>query len=174
MIDLDDLIEEARRLEGDYSDNHEVVTHMSVLADALESVRAERDAALARIAELEKELALLQVPDGYPKRPSARAWAAITDRANTAEARIAEAAKLHQKYTYYDLEDSCPDTTDEHREEHHHEASDDIGEFYCDQMPTGDVCCDSCRDVNGDRMEWPCETAVALGLNEGEVAGDDR
>lgn len=37
MIDLDELIAEARRLEGDYSDNHEVVTHMSVLADALEA-----------------------------------------------------------------------------------------------------------------------------------------
>lgn len=84
------------------------------------------------------------------------------------EARIAEAAKLHRKYTYYEHEDSCSDTTDEHREEHHHEASDDIGEFYCDQMPTGDVCCDNCRDVNGDRVEWPCPTAVALGLNEGE------
>ena len=82
-------------------------------------------------------------------------------------ARIAEAAKLHRKYSYYDLEDSCPDTTDEHREEHHHE-SDEIGEFYCDQMPTGDVCCDTCRDVNGDRVDWPCETAKALGLNEGE------
>lgn len=88
---------------------------------------------------------------------------------DAALARIAEAAKLHRKYTYYDLEDSCPDTTDEHREEHHHEVSDDIGEFYCDQMPTGDVCCDNCRDVNGDRMEWPCPTAVALGLNEGET-----
>ena len=32
-----ELIAEARRLEGDYSDNHEVVTHMSVLADALEA-----------------------------------------------------------------------------------------------------------------------------------------
>lgn len=81
--------------------------------------------------------------------------------------RIAEAAKLHRKYTYYDLVDSCPDATDEHREEHHHE-SDEIVEFYCDQMPTGDVACDNCRDVNGDRMEWPCPTSVALGLNEGE------
>ena len=33
----EDLIAEARRLEGDYSDNHEVVTHMSVLADALDA-----------------------------------------------------------------------------------------------------------------------------------------
>lgn len=81
--------------------------------------------------------------------------------------RVAEAAKLHRKYTYYELEDSCLDASDEHREEHHHE-SDEIGEFYCDQMPTGDVCCDTCRDVNGDRMEWPCPTALALGLNEGE------
>ena len=81
--------------------------------------------------------------------------------------RIAEAVRLHRKYTYYGLEDSCPDTTDEHREEHHHETSDDIGEFYCDQMPTGDVVCIHCRDVDGDRVEWPCETAKALGLSEG-------
>lgn len=125
---------------------------------------AERDAALARIAELEAE--------AFKQRRKFENMAHFSEqhpeRAERAEARIAEAAKLHRKYTYYDLEDSCPDTTDEHREEHHHEASDDIGEFYCDQMPTGDVCCEACRDVNGDRMEWPCPTAVSLGLNEGE------
>ena len=86
---------------------------------------------------------------------------------DAAEARIAEAAKLHRKYTYYELEDSCPDATDEHREEHHHE-SDEIGEFYCDQMPTDEVVCETCSDVNGDRMDWPCPTAVALGLDGGE------
>ena len=130
------------------------------LADALESVRAERDAALARIAELEMTVtsASFEFHEQF-------------ERAEQAESRIAEAAKLHRKYTYYELEDYCLDTTDEHREEHHHESSDDIGEFYCDQMPTGDVCCANCRDVNGDRMEWPCPTAVSLGLNEGE--GDD-
>lgn len=127
------------------------------MISALESVRAERDAALARIAELKEAMKRMKVQ----RRANGR-------RAQQAESRIAEAAKLHRKYTYYDLEDSCPDTTDEHREEHHHEASDDIGEFYCDQMPTGDVCCDICRDVNGDRLEWPCSTAVSLGMNEGE------
>ena len=96
------------------------------------------------------------------------ALATVRAERDAALARIAEAAKLHRKYAYYEHEDSCPDTTDEHREEHHHEASDDIGEFYCDQMPTGDVVCDICRDVNGDRMDWPCPTAVSLGLNEGE------
>lgn len=121
------------------------------------AIEAERDAALARIAELEKML------ENYT-----REYPIECNKRVKAEARIAEAAKLHRKYTYHDLEDSCPDTTDEHREEHHHEASDDIGEFYCDQMPTGDVCCGTCRDVNGDRVPWPCPTAVSLGLNEGE------
>lgn len=36
--DVSALLAEARRLEGDYSDNHEVVTHMSELADALETM----------------------------------------------------------------------------------------------------------------------------------------
>ena len=81
---------------------------------------------------------------------------------DAALAAIERVRATHRRYTYYELEDSCPDTSDEHREEHHHEASDDIGEFYCDQMPTGDVVCDNCRDVNGDRMDWPCETIQAL------------
>lgn len=153
----EDLIAEARRLENNYVDNYEVMMHMSALADALEAATRERDAALARIAELEKML------ENYT-----REYPIECNKRVKAEARIAEAAKLHRKYTYHDLEDSCPDTTDEHREEHHHEASDDIGEFYCDQMPTGDVCCGTCRDVNGDRVPWPCPTAVSLGLNEGE------
>ena len=37
MTDMDDLIAEARRLENDYGDNYEVMTHMSALADALEA-----------------------------------------------------------------------------------------------------------------------------------------
>ena len=135
MTDLDELIAEAREQaaylknassDGSMPYSGELLVQM---ADALVSVRAERDADLARIAE---------------------------------------AAKLHRKYTYYEHEDSCPDTTEEHREDHHHEASDDIGEFYCDQMPTGDVCCDTCRDVNGDRMDWPCETAKILGIEGGD------
>lgn len=98
----------------------------------------------------------------------ADALEAATRERDAAVAAVGQVRAIHRKYTYYDLEDSCPDTTDEHREEHHHEASDDIGEFYCDQMPTGDVCCGTCRDVNGDRVPWPCPTAVSLGLNEGE------
>ncbi len=122
MSNHEELIEEAESWVA-HTEPSVVGAILRDMISALESVRAERDAALARIAE---------------------------------------AAKLHRKYTYYDLEDSCPDTTDEHREEHHHEASDDIGEFYCDQMPTGDVCCGTCRDVNGDRVPWPCATIAAL------------
>lgn len=146
------------------------------LADALESVCAERDAALARIAELEAELEVAMRPHSECERSGAEAGERIVDLEGDmarVEARIAEAAKLHRKYTYYELEDSCPDTTDEHREEHHHE-SDEIGEFYCDQMPTGDVCCGTCRDVNGDRMDWPCDTIQALdGAPESETAPEN-
>jgi len=78
---------------------------------------------------------------------------------------------LHRRFTYYELEDSCPDTSEEHREEHHHE-SEDIGEFYCDQLPTGDVCCDSCVAADGERLEWPCPTIQAIETKE--VAPDGR
>ena len=91
---------------------------------------------------------------------------------DAALAAIERVRATHRRYTYYELEDSCPDTSDEHREEHHHEASDDIGEFYCDQMPTGDVVCDNCRDVNGDRMDWPCLTAVSIWAHHSWAAAE--
>lgn len=72
---------------------------------------------------------------------------------------------LHRRFTYYELEDSCPDTSEAHREEHHHE-SEDIGEFYCDQLPTGDVCCASCVTADGERLEWPCPTIRAIETKE--------
>jgi len=68
---------------------------------------------------------------------------------------------VHRRYGLYELEDSCEDTSDKHREEHHHECSDDIGEFYCDQLPVGDMC-DECRDEDGERMDWPCPTIAAI------------
>ena len=80
---------------------------------------------------------------------------------DAALAAIERVRVAHRRYTYYELEDSCPDMTDEHREEHHHESY-EIGEFYCDQMPTGDVVCDMCRDADGERMAWPCPTVAAL------------
>lgn len=68
---------------------------------------------------------------------------------------------VHCRHGLYELEDSCEDTRDKHREEHHHECSDDIGEFYCDQLPVGDMC-DECRDEDGERMDWPCPTIRAI------------
>lgn len=74
-----ELIAEARRLENDYGDNYEVMTHMSALADALEATEAridrwmllvgkcveermdaeaERDAALAAIERVKETLSL--------------------------------------------------------------------------------------------------------------------
>lgn len=51
-MNTDGLIAEARRLENDYGDNYEVVTHMSVLADALEARQpSEDDRDLRELAE---------------------------------------------------------------------------------------------------------------------------
>lgn len=80
---------------------------------------------------------------------------------DAALAAIERVRAVHRKFTYYELEDSCPDTSEGHREERHHE-SDEIGEFYCEDMPTGDVVCDLCRDADGERMDWPCPTVAAL------------
>ena len=68
---------------------------------------------------------------------------------------------LHRRFGVYEHEDACPDTSDGHREEHHHEDSDGYGEFYCDQRPLYAVC-DTCRDEDGERVDWPCPTIQAL------------
>ena len=97
------------------------------LADALESVRAERDAALARIAELEKML------ENYT-----REYSIECNKRVKAESRIAEAAKLHRPFEWsfgYGPVKSCRGCAD--------------------------------RGVPQDKAEWPCPTAVALGLSEG-------
>lgn len=67
---------------------------------------------------------------------------------------------LHRKYGLYELEDSCTNTSEEHRQERHHEASDEAGEFYCEDMPIGAVC-DECRNEDGERLDWPCATIKA-------------
>lgn len=69
--------------------------------------------------------------------------------------------ELHRQYRVYEHEDACPDTSDEHREAHHHEDSDGYGEYYCDQLPLYTVC-DHCRDESGERVDWPCPTIHAL------------
>ena len=96
MIDLDALIASLRERAQTDSPTHAL---MNQAADALVSVRAERDAA---------------------------------------EARIAEAAKLHRR-------------------------RDDL-----EYRWGGGPVCDGCGDEDGWASKWPCPTAVSLGLNEGD------
>lgn len=72
------------------------------------------------------------------------------------EAVLAE----HHTNDEYEHEDNCPDTSDEHRENYHHESI-EIGEFYCELIPIRKVC-DSCRDDGGYRVEYPCPTVKAI------------
>lgn len=81
------------------------------------------------------------------------------------DAALEPVRALHRRFNYYELEDFCPDTSEAHREAHHHE-SEDVGEFYCDQLPTGDVCCVSCVGPDGVRLEWPCPTIRAIETKE--------
>ena len=128
MIDLDELIAEARRrLASD--------PLVMQIVDALVSVRAERDAALARIAELEKML------ENYT-----REYPIECNKRVKAEARIAEAAKLHRNAGPSQGYDS---------------------RFRGGYGMLGD-CCASCGSHGEYGVEWPCPTAVALGLNEGD------
>lgn len=112
---------------------------------------AERDAANEDRQQAEAEIRDLLKVD----IPSLKA------ERDAALAAVERVRAVHRKFTYYELEDSCPDTSEGHREERHHE-SDEIGEFYCEDMPTGDVVCDLCRDTDGERMGWPCPTVAAL------------
>lgn len=105
-----------------------------------------------------------QVVESVLRRPELYGLCRVAER-DAALARIARVEALHRRYGLYELEDSCTDTTDEHREEHHHECADEVGEFYCDQMPVGAVCSE-CRTEDGERIEWPCDTKRAL--TEGE------
>lgn len=138
MIDLDELIAEAREATacgcadapeiecGTHGDDHSKM--VGALADALESVRAERDAAL-------------EVMSNHKCGENVEA---AYRRAVDAEARIAEAAKLHRPRKHW--------------------KSDREHVFVCDE----------CTRINRYGIaQWPCPTAVALGLNEGEVASDE-
>lgn len=87
----------------------------------------------------------------------ARSYLAAQDPTD-AERSVRE---LHRQYRVYEHEDACPDTTDEHREAHHHEGSDGYGENYCDQLPLYTLC-SHCRVEDGERADWPCPTIRAL------------
>ena len=96
--------------------------------DVLMSVRVERDAALARIAEIEQSL-----------RIEALAREVNGTLLHEYERRFAESAKLHQPFEWsfgYGPVKSCSGCAD--------------------------------RGVPQEKAEWPCPTAIALGLNEGE------
>ena len=127
MIDLDDLIAALRERAASDSPAH---TLMNEAADALVSVRAERDAALARIAKLEEELEI-------GKHLALGNMQLERDRALNAEARIAEAAKLHRPVPH---------------------------PIYAEHRAPN--VCAHCRRTGRDMWQWPCPTAVALGLNE--------
>ena len=95
-----------------------------------------RDAALARIADLEAELEVAMRPHSECERSGAEAGERIVDLEGDlarVEARITEAAKLHQ-----------PEVIGVH------------------EGQGAEVWCPHCETY------WPCQTAVALGLNEGD------
>ena len=168
MIDLDELIAEARRLEGDYSDNHEVVTHMSVLADALEAAGAERDAA---VTEVERVRAIHRpTMPGYGPRAcvyDGRAWpcptVAALDGAPEAEldAALARIADLEQSLRIASLGRRVDATLLHEYERRFAEAA----KLHRREPGSRVGWCSHCNDNDGP---WPCPTAVALGLNEGE------
>lgn len=68
--------------------------------------------------------------------------------------------ELHGPIVYYEHEDSCTNTDEDHRAERHVEF--DLGEYYCQDLPTGDSDCGHCRDEDGDRLPYPCPTVQAI------------
>lgn len=170
MSDLNGVVGYARRwieLHRENKFQSEAAKIMQRVVDALVSVRAERDAALARIAELEAELEVAMRPHSECERSGAEAGERIVDLEGDlarAEARIAEAAKLHRKaHAVFSwatggvrYEDPCPDC-DGKAGVHDCGCWADVDiEYHCAE-------CDGSRE----RASWPCPTAVALGLNEG-------
>ena len=105
------------------------------LIERLRQVGAERDAALARITELEEALR-------ETNRLMGDSNDALIQKLRTAEARIAQAAELHRKRKHWETD------------------REDV------------FVCDDCTRINRYGIaQWPCPTAVSLGLNEGENDG---
>ena len=99
--------------------------------------------------------------------PSAEQVDALVAYADALESDLGHATKAleavlaeHHTNDEYEHEDNCPDISDEHRENYHHESI-EIGEFYCELIPIRKVC-DSCRDDGGYRVEYPCPTVKAI------------
>lgn len=74
---------------------------------------------------------------------------------------LSKVLDLHKPVIYYEHEDSCTNTDENHRAERHVEF--DLGEYYCEDLPTGKKACESCRDDEGERAAYPCATVRALG-----------
>ena len=68
--------------------------------------------------------------------------------------------ELHKPIFYYEHEDSCTNTDEDHRAELHVEF--DLGEYYCEDLPTGEKTCESCYDDEGERVMYPCPTVQAV------------
>lgn len=75
--------------------------------------------------------------------------------------------ELHKPIFYYEHEDSCMNTDEDHCAERHVEF--DLGEYYCEDLPTGEKTCDSCCDDEGERVAYPCATVRAI---EGAINGE--
>lgn len=89
MSDLNGVVGYARRWVELHRENkyqREAAKIIQRVVDALEAAEAERDAALTRIAELEKSYRIIE-----------RLYKIERQERIAAEARIAEAAKLHHK-----------------------------------------------------------------------------
>lgn len=73
---------------------------------------------------------------------------------------LSKVLELHKPIFYYEHEDSCMNTDEDHRAERHVEF--DLGEYYCEDLPTGEKTCESCWDDEGERVAYPCPTVQAI------------
>lgn len=144
-------------------------TAVPALLDMLGQAEAERDRQRAFKNEAHQfaDRVIQEVADAAGIRVADDGWAldditaAIRQaRTDHARAQVDRVRSLHREFPIYDHEDTCPDTSDEHRQEHHRQGS-AVGEFYCDQRPVGSECAE-CRDDEGSRIDWPCPTIRAL------------
>lgn len=95
-----------------------------------------------------------------------RLWMRDRARADRAEAALERVKARHRKGTVFSHEDSCTETSEEHRREHHVEGS-DIGEYYCDQLPEYVICID-CSENSDPDCGYPCPTIQSLAPEAGQ------
>lgn len=92
-------------------------------------------------------------------RPTEAVDLGLIDLPRTLDA-LNKVLELHKPIFYYEHEDSCMNTDEDHCAERHVEF--DLGEYYCEDLPTGEEACDSCYDDEGERVAYPCATVRAI------------